>query len=128
MCHLQPISCQPQVSLVLAFGAPAACVAATSKFPAFVFIGFVVFFKAKEIQAWGCKDEIKIIKMGSDFLQLLQAILMRHPHYVSISMRNNSSFKKTVVLVENQGVNSTFIMGTSKVLFAVDFLLVTSQS
>jgi hypothetical protein len=38
-----PVTSQSRVSLVLAFVAPAACVAAGSKLPAFFFVCFVVF-------------------------------------------------------------------------------------
>ena len=38
-----PVTSQSRVSLILAFGAPAACVAAASKLRAFFFISSVVF-------------------------------------------------------------------------------------
>jgi hypothetical protein len=45
--------------------------AATGIFPASVFVWFVVFFPGKEIQAWGCKDEIKMMKKGFRFVKIV---------------------------------------------------------
>jgi hypothetical protein len=74
------VTSQSRVSLVLAFGAPAACVAAASKFPAFAFVYFVVFCSRKKeassgVHRWDQKDQ-----KGARILQKMSRAILTLRH------------------------------------------------